>query len=289
MEEVLKAPESAKYWREMSDLEHGYARFYLKAGRIGGRFLLGLGGVVLLGLLVPVGLVVEGRNIGPLEFFVLMVFLVVVLFGGWLLIRVGISQKKITLLPGVYKVKGVLEEASRGVVNPNTGYRQVVRKYLVGDVALFWPLESESICLPYVGRNVEVYVAIMESSFSWRIFKKPSVINAEKFSGIVLGFYDVLDVDAVLSKYGKNYFLLNYLKGCSLMLAMGGGFICVMAYTMDNRILEEGGTLYLVLFYLVVAVFMALFFSAIGWLYRKIRKAVDPDFDVTSHEERLKG
>lgn len=154
---------------------------------------------------------------------------------------------------------------------------------------LRWPVESDFICLPYVGKCVEISVVLMEKSNPISFFGFKSVFNEDRFVGIVIEFDNVLNVHGVLSKYGRRYFLKHGARIYVLGFAIAAIWFYVIMYMIIAGIAVKIGFFPFILIALFLVAVIFFLSIAVEEGYKKIRKAIDPNYDTTTHSERLKG
>lgn len=274
--------------RRLTDLERGYAQSKLRLARFG-KWMGVAGGaaVIVVGIVFLVTTFEEGGQgtlIGVVMFFVAVP-------AGVLLLSLMLPRRY-TLDDMACKVAGILLLDTFGMTHPGTGARAQQLRYRLGDVTMLWPQGAESLCRPWVGKHVEVVGVMLKKSNPIKPFDGTTRFDEGPEDLIVLEFQHTIRIHAVLQRYGRHYFrrraALIGAGSLSALLLMVAGALYVMRnpavlHAWDPGLWWGVGVIVLALIGLSLALAMAQVLFT--WLVRLWK----PDFNSTTHAERLKG
>ncbi|MCS2608504.1 hypothetical protein [Halomonas dongshanensis] len=250
--------------------------------------------LTLLGIGLPVAFVVDDMRISPLMMMFLFA-LALVIFALGLFITAHGLWRQMTLSPTTTQLRGTLIEKRRTAVSPNTGSRSTHYEYYIDAIRICWPPNSEGIYRPLVGQYVALSVAMIDISSLQKLKTLLARLNKRLLGqdidgvGIVLNHQGTINIHGVLAKYGRHYLLIHQLQwalsfclfaALTLYIAMQPFMVTFIARTNVLLVL-----LAMVLYLLGVCTAGYFIFKG----YQKIRKWLDPRYDDTPHEERLRG
>ncbi|WP_018718211.1 hypothetical protein [Arhodomonas aquaeolei] len=253
--------------------------------------------LTLLGLMLPVAFAFDRQSV-PLPLLLLLVLLDLVIIALGLFITAHGLWRDTKLRETATQLHGKLTEKKHTVVNPNTGSRTTHRLYFIDDIQISWPSGSETVYLPLVGRDIELTVAMIDVKSRNRLKALRQRVGIDKLAGpgkhpsgiaVVLNYRQAVNIHGVLDKYGRNYLLgyqLRWAIGAGLFVALTF-FLLMQPYTLT--FLSQTNFLLMLLVLIGYAIGGALAMGLVIEGYQKLRKRLDPDYDDTPHEERLKG
>lgn len=289
--------------REFTDMERRYVNAYVTRRTWLQRIL---GGVILVCLssflVCIIALIFDIDRFGSLAW----VFFVTqfVCFGGvnLLLRKFKVRGSKHKVDDSISEVSGRFEELSFTVSTGNGGSETKYRHF-IGDVELIFPPGARPAFLGMHGREVTLSGVLwhnlgdVEFSRYTRKFMPEAAARVPAIQLLVLEWHGLIDVDGVLEKYGKHYFLQYRAKNlCEalffvVVLAVVCGFPLLFDFYIDlyiDRSMLVFVPLGLVHLFGSIAISILIFLN-LAKAYVALRKRQDPDYDTTPHEERLKG
>ncbi|MCS2608755.1 hypothetical protein [Halomonas dongshanensis] len=198
------------------------------------------------------------------------------------MIRHG-RRRRLHIAPQVSMIKGILEERADRYSNPNGGVT-ILHEHIVGPFEFIRPLDAEVIFRPFVGRVFEAHVV----ELYYQTSNGALIPLKKKREAVLLKLGEEVDIDGVYRTYGRLYFYRYFLGHAMIIGPSALLSLVLMHYTIP---LASAYGLGFFTGMLAMIVPLAVAFavgSMVYFLYRALRKRIDPGF-VKTHKERLRG
>lgn len=281
--------------RPLTALETFHARtVYLRLTLFKGLVVLSGTLFVILSLVLPVAFVMDDIR-APLPLILFLIVLDVLLAAlGVLFVAHGLGRAT-TLCTTTEVLHGRLIEKKHTGSAGNGGGRYTVYTYFIDNIQIHWPPGAESLYKPLVGQRITLTVAMiaMRSRAHLQALLEGIGIRALKKKptglGVVLECPQRIDVHSALERYGR-YFLLRYQLKMAAVLSLFVAIFLLPSFHPDATDWLVGQSHFLMIAIIlgwIVGCGVVTFFVARG--YQALRKWLNPDYDDTSHEEKLKG
>ncbi|WP_252106390.1 MULTISPECIES: hypothetical protein [unclassified Halomonas] len=281
--------------RPLTALEKHHARtVYLRV--VFFKWLLVLLGsfFLVLSVILPVAFVMDDIRAPVLLIGFLIVLDLVVAVLGVLCIAHGLGRVT-TLRHTTTQVRGRLIEEKRTASAGNGGGRYTVYTYFIDDVQLSWPPGAERLYKPLIDHTITLTVAMIDIKSRPRLkaFVKCFGIDPNKEKsrglGVVLKCQRVINVHGVLETYGR-YYLLRYQFQVAVVIGLSVTLALLPTLHPDSTdwlIRQSHFVQLLIIAGCVIGSGVVTFFTVKG--YQALRKLLNPAYDDTPHEEKLKG
>ncbi|AOY00701.1 hypothetical protein [Jeongeupia sp. USM3] len=199
-------PVTIRHVRGMTPAEMQYIKYASLGRRIERPFGLGFGVVIMMfGITLLVAFIYDGQASEPGKFIISVIFSI----GFFLLGQVSwrtYKKRKYRLKDGVYEISGRLEEMNGRIVNPSTGGSSSVRKYVIGDTQIIWPIASSAVYASSAGSLICIKAAIFEKEKPVSFFSERSILSDKKHDAFVLEFDDKININRAIVNYGPRLF-----------------------------------------------------------------------------------
>ncbi|MFI0472489.1 hypothetical protein ACGLWX_07175 [Halomonas sp. HMF6819] len=281
--------------RPLTALEKHHARtVYLRV--VFFKWLLVLFGsfFLVLSVILPVAFVFDDIR-APLALIIFMGLLDLLVVALALFIMAHGLGRAATLRHTTAQLRGRLIEKTRTASAGNGGGRYTVYTYFIDDQQIVWPAGAERLYKPLVGQTITLTVAmidmrsraglkaLLEGIGIEALKKKPAAV------GVVLECPPVIDVHGALTKYGRYYLLRYQLKVAAVIGLFVALFLLPSLHpvTTDWLVGQSHVTMLAIILGWGIGSVALTYFIARG--YQGLRKWLNPAYDDTPHEEKLKG
>ncbi|UYG00653.1 hypothetical protein [Halomonas sp. GD1P12] len=281
--------------RPLSALERTHARTaYLRLTLFKWLLVVFASLILMLGIILPVAFVIDDTraHLALIIFMGLLDLLVVALA---LFIMAHGLGRAATLRPTTAQLRGRLIEKTHTASTGNGGGRYTVYTYFIDDQQIVWPAGAERLYKPLVGQTITLTVAMidMRSRAGLKALLEGIGIEALKKQpaavGVVLACPPVIDVHGTLTRYGRYYLLRYQLKTAAAIGLFVALFLLPSLYpaTTDWLVGRSHVTMLAIILGWAIGSVVVTYLIARG--YQGLRKWLNPAYDDTPHEERLKG
>ncbi|UYG00652.1 hypothetical protein [Halomonas sp. GD1P12] len=242
----------------------------------------------LLGLALPAALVVDPQGLPELAGLFMLLLSLFFLAAGTLFLALGLRQA-LRQRGATTRLHGTLTEVRINVRG------SVYYRYFINDTQIMWPPGAQDLYARSIGRPLSLTVAMIDLAPRQKVHAflarwAPKTLKRQPSGfAVVLNYSPYINIHGALEKYGC-YFLLFY----QLKWALGMGLwvaltLLVIMQPFVLTLVARGSIITFLLALVSYFIVTGLVFCAVIKGYHTLRKWLNPDYDDTPHEERLKG
>ncbi len=270
-------------------MEKSHVRtFYLRLIVLKWIVLLFGGALLLTGLTLPTALFFDRQGVPELLGLFMIVLGILFLGVGVLCIALGL---RLAFMPmsKTAQLRGHLIE--RRVYYKGSVYR----RYFIEDTQIYWPPGSSDILRPMIGRYISLTVAMIALKPHARLqellarFASATLKKQPSAYAVVLRYQPAINIHQSLKKYGRYYLVIyqmTYIIGAVCWAALTL-YIAMQPFTL--ALVSQGNVLIFLL--AMIGYFIASGLALYGLLkiYILLRKWLNPHYDDTPLEQKLRG
>ncbi len=268
--------------RLMTSHEYNYAKKVVATHRYIFWFLMVSGVITFcMGAGLPIAFSMDTLTLDWVGFALLTFLTLVPMVAGVWMFWLG-YRRRVRFDPRVSIIRGILTIRRKRVPSQNGG-GHYVNEYYIGNALLHGPPGSYYLLEKLNGRVIDVHALFM------RMY--PSLTLDKRYKGIdealLFNLNDQINLNGALEKYGRDVFKreawrFNLLSTPPMFLCPGLGFYLILKYEIFNFWAFMG---------IIVASIIAagVVYAILEYLYKKLRKKLNPDYLDLTLEEILKG